>query len=406
MQLTETEKRAITNFGITESQWENLPRFSLQEIVDKTQAQRKIINANMDATKPAYDYFEANLTDGLSREDQAKVIKSLANIPLGNLIAAAAPELGLKLRAQEFLAKSGTTGIGGAAYLIPDKIHQVLFDSAVETDITPEISMMMIPPEQIPGATLKVDVELDDKFKPYRFSSGGQIADQQMQIKQPYLDFTQPWGINFRIANDLIEDSQFNMIELHIRRAGLEFGEFATNEALTVLKTATDGDGSVNGGASGNANETKFVGGGTTDLQSVFNEIHGDKYTPTHIVAIPHVWVHSLVSTANITTSLASEPWAYEANVNGLPSKMLGCQVIWNHAECLATWTTASHIMHDAVTIMFAKPYALLTGRKRWLRIENYSDPVRDLVGATITARQDSITIYNDSIGVITETAG
>jgi hypothetical protein len=53
---------------------------------------------------------------------------------------------------------------------------------------------------------------------------------------------------------------------------------------------------------------------------------------------------------------------------------------------------------------MFDKAYALLTGRKRWMRIENYSNPVRDLKGAVVTFRQDSVSIYNDSIGVITET--
>ena len=400
MQLTETEKRAITKFGITETHWDSLARFSIQEIVEKTVEQRKVITANMDATKPAYDYFDANLTDGLQSEDQARVIKSLANIPLANLIAAAAPELGLKLRAQEFLAKSGTTGIGGAAYLIPDKIHQVLFDSSVETDLAPEISIAMIPPEQIPGATLKVDIEIDDKYKPYRFSSGGQIADQQGQIKPATLDFTQPWGINFRIGNDLIEDSQFNMLEFHIRRAGLEFGEYSTNEALAILKTATDGDGTVNGGASGDANETRFTGATTTDLVDLHQAIYDDRYKADTLILVPHAWYHNIVTTAYISSSTYSEPWAYNAIVDGLPSKILGCKVYWSTVDTL----TNTQVMDNLVSIMFQKDRALLTGRKRWLRIENYSDPIRDLVGAAITARQDSVTIYNDSIGVITET--
>jgi len=65
---------------------------------------------------------------------------------------------------------------------------------------------------------------------------------------------------------------------------------------------------------------------------------------------------------------------------------------------------TNDGVMDNLVTVVFDKDYALLSGRKRWLRIENYSDPIRDLVGATVTARQDSVTIYDDSIAVITET--
>ena len=49
------------------------------------------------------------------------------------------------------------------------------------------------------------------------------------------------------------------------------------------------------------------------------------------------------------------------------------------------------------------KQNASLTVRKRWLKLENYSDPVRDLVGAVITSRQNSATIYNDASADITE---
>ena len=217
---------------------------------------------------------------------------------------------------------------------------------------------------------------------------------------QATLDFTQPWGINFRIGNDLIEDSQFDMVEFHLRQAGKEFGEFATNEALTVLKTATDGDGTVNGGASGDANNTRFTGATTTDLVDIHSAILEDKFKPSHLILVPAAWYDTIITTAFIASSTYSEPWAYNAIVDGLPNKILGCEVIWSTVDTL----TNSQVMDNLVSIMFDKRYALLSARKRWLRIENYSDPVRDLVGATITARQDSVPVYDDAIGVITET--
>lgn len=189
------------------------------------------------------------------------------------------------------------------------------------------------------------------------------------------------------------------MIEFHLRQAGREFGEYATNQALTVLKTATDGDGTVNGGASGDADETKFTGG-TIDLTDLHAAILADGFKPSNLILVPHAWYHSIVTTALIAASTYSEPWAYNAIVDGLPSKMLGCEVTWSNVDTL----TNNQAMTDLVSIMFDKRYALLSGRKRWLRIENYSDPVRDLKGAVVTARQDSVTVYDDSIGVITET--
>ena len=63
---------------------------------------------------------------------------------------------------------------------------------------------------------------------------------------------------------------------------------------------------------------------------------------------------------------------------------------------------------HPKLRDVDVAPYKNTTSRHRYyllhvLRIENYSDPVRDLVGATITCRQDSVTVYNDSICKITE---
>lgn len=85
------------------------------------------------------------------------------------------------------MAQSGTTGIQGAAYLIPDKIHQVLFESAVETDIVADISMNVLPPEQIPGSTLKVDIEVDGSFTRTR-----SVAAENCQ-KTKSAQFRQHW---------------------------------------------------------------------------------------------------------------------------------------------------------------------------------------------------------------------
>ena len=64
---------------------------------------------------------------------------------------------------------------------------------------------------------------------------------------------------------------------------------------------------------------------------------------------------------------------------------------------------TPGGAMTKCVSIVFDRNNALLTGRKRWMEIKNYADPINDLSGAVVSFRQDSITLYNDSICVITE---
>ncbi len=81
------------------------------------------------------------------------------------------------------------------------------------------------------------------------------------------------------------------------------------------------------------------------------------------------------------------------------PQTLAGMNVVYSDVDIL----TENKAMTGCISVIFDKDYALLTGRKRWLRIEKYSDPIRDLIGATVTARQDSVTVYNDSIYVLTE---
>ena len=273
-----------------------------------------------------------------------------------------------------------------------------MYDSAVEADVVSDISIAVIPAEQIGGTTMNVDIAVDDSYKPKKYSSGGAMPTETIATTQATLDFSTPWGINFKIANDLIEDAQFDVIEMHLRNAGREMGEYASNEALAVLKTATDGDGTVNGGASGDANETKFTGATTEDIRDgLINNIQ-DGFVSDTVVLTHGAALHSVFQTAGVAYH-ETDLWN-KFVTDGWPTQLAGMNIVYSDVDTL----TNSGVFDNLVTIVFDKDNALLSGRKRWLRIENYSDPIRDLVGATVTARQDSVSIYNDSINVITET--
>jgi hypothetical protein len=361
---------------------------SITEMRDKTEKQAKQIREQLD--RGYFDYNEINLygtgygqdsDDRLKQADVSAVYETIKTVPL-----------------REFLARSGTTGIAGAAYLVPTKIYQVMYDSAVEADVVSDISIAVIPAEQIGGTTMNVDIAIDDSYKPKKYSSGGAMPTETIATTQATLDFSTPWGINFKIANDLIEDAQFDVIEMHLRNAGREMGEYASNEALAVLKTGPDGDGTINSGASGDANETKFIGATTEDVRDMMLECIEDGFICDTLVLTHGAALHSVFTTTGAAYH-ETDLWNSFVN-NGWPTTIAGMNIVYSDVDTL----TNDGVMDNLVTIAFDKDYALLSGRKRWLRIENYSDPIRDLVGATVTARQDSVTIYNDSIGAITET--
>lgn len=350
---------------------------SIQEMVDKTEDQRKTIEDVMDSGH--FDYTEASILKEQGKEDRSQLLETLRGVPL-----------------REFLAKSSTTGIAGAAYLIPDKIYQVMFDSAVSADICAEISIAMIPADQIPGTTLKVDIAVDDSYWPKKYSSGGSMPTETIQTVQATLDFSDSWGINFEITNDLIEDSQFDVIEMHLRNAGREMGEYATNEALTAMIAATYGDGAQNTEAASD-DETLM-----SDWVNAYRSNIQDGYVSDTIVTPHECWLHSVMTDTTYTPY--AEIWhdALIGTSNPPNLTVLGCKIIFVdvvRASALnpdGDWT-------ECKSLMFDKDYAMLTGRKRWLRIEKYSNPIKDLAGATVTARQDSTTVYKDATCEISE---
>lgn len=338
-----------------------------------------------------YDHEEVNIfgkgiyqreqrVTPLKAEDAKEVMDSVRGLPL-----------------REFLASSTTTAVG-SSYLIPTKIHQVMFDAAVQEDIVAAISMAIIPAEQIPGTTHKVDIAVDGSYVPKKFMSGGQIPTETIATTQATLDFTESFGVNFRITNDLIEDSQFDLIEMHIRDAGREMGEFASDLAAHTFTASTDGDGTLN---------TEAGGVDVTTLLDVMNAI--DANLADGFVSDTYLLSHHLIwSTiaADTTYSMDATGFRNDLITNGYPPRLLGLNMIYSEIPTLsyAAGLDTGVAYNDLDSFVFTKQYALLTGRKRWLRIENYNDPVRDLVGATVTSRQDSVTVYDDSICRIRET--
>ena len=374
-----------------------LPLLSIKEMVDKTEEQRKSIRYMLDAGY--YDAYEANLLRKQKPEDKHRLMETLRTVSLSQLIRRAADESDMKIK--EFLARSSTTGIAGAALLIPDKIYQIFIDSAVEADVCADISRVMIGADDIPGSTLQVDIAVDDSYVPHQFSSGGAMPSETIATTKATLDFIS-FGINFPITNDLIEDSQFDVIELHLSNAGREMGEYASNLALTVLKAPPDGDGTVNAGTSVVADVTKWYDAtaGLDDLKDGISENAIDGFVSDTLIISHHAMLDQTLTTAGVGAGNEADAWK-EFVKSGFPTTIGGLNVVYSNVPTLTKPGAVAY--ENCISLVIAKEYAMVTGRKRWLRIEKYSDPIRDLSGAVVTARQDSVTLYKDATYVCTE---
>jgi len=349
---------------------------SIQESTQKNEVKEQLrtIRAEMDA----YGNFHPDRSSILNVQSSAlrlELEEMLNTIPLS-----------------EFLAKSGSTGIAGAAYMVPDKLHSDLIKYSAETDLVSQLGVVTTGWE---GGDLKVDIVNKKTYKPKEYTSGGAKPTQTVETAQATIT-PKTFGLPVVASHDLVEDAAYSLIDQHIKAAAQSMGEYSTELALTVLKTGTDGWGTVNTEAA-SADETLWL-----DVGNAIASNTDDKSISNTVVCTTEAWEHSISKGIGKETAggAAGDFWQPDSGyqINPVPLNFIYTN---NSALHLATDTTA---MTKCVTVVFDKNNALITGRKRWMQIDNYSDPIRDIEGAFISARQDSATLFNDSICVITET--
>lgn len=359
---------------------------SLQEALSKTEKQRKLIAETMEKSgrrggfhpdEKTSEQTYCTIYDGLGRQDQADLKETMSTVSFKQLM--------------EFLGKSGTTGIAGAAYMVPDKIYDVMFRSAWANDITAQCTRVV----DTPGSTLKVDYAVTGQYKPKRFGSGGGMPEETLQTSQ--LTITPAlWGINSRITNELIEDSQWDVVQMHLEEAAKACAAESSAQCLTVLCAAGNGDGTLNAVTTGGTTITDFQ-----DIMDAWAANASDGYISDTVVTHPYA-VADFASDASVTAYGSS----YHDAQPGSPPMLSGTFKGMNIYTFTGESNYGTNVLYSGSkwrTLVYNKAEAALTVRKRWLKIENYADPVKDLVGATITFREGYSTVNKDAICLITE---
>jgi hypothetical protein len=363
---------------------------SMQEIVDRTVDQQKRIKRYMNSfsfyhpdMRGGKDDPTASITEGMTRPEAHEIMANIRSIPL-----------------KEFIAKSGTTGMSGAAYLVPVKVHDLLLNYSEATDKVPYISRKVI--YDWKGDEWTLSIANDHNYVPQPFSSGGNIADMNIDATQVSLafDVDRTLGINISVGLDLLEDvSDYDVIDWHIQQAARAFGRTATDRALAALLAGADGVGTLNSGNTGDADETKLTGGATTDIILAVRKLGDDRFLADTLITTPEAWGHS------ISMQAAPTGWDTLPTQEGFTNRIGQLDVLQSTSPNLHDSADLAEAAFTAcISIIYSRGDALVTGRKRWLRVNNYANPVADLAGAVVVGAQDSVTCYKDSIFVLTET--
>lgn len=382
--------------------------FNLSEILDKTKDNRKEIQRNMDATHGGFHPHEASIYDGLKDAERAGIYETLKKIPVGAAIALALKERNeLKRPLKEFIGHSGalttgTTGSAGFNYLLPDIIYTQLYENARCTDITPLVSNTV----ECPGSQLKLDVEEDGSFSPNFTSGGGDSPDETIKTAQGTIT-PRLFNINVAITNEMVEDQLFDVMATHMAIAAKAMGEFSTKMCLFPIMddhraTATTYriDGAYN---TVNSGGDYWYASDVLEAEGA-NAIDG---FPGGVLILPPHGAQTFLKGEGAGNPIPPMDIKDMFNLNNL---MIGtwCGIDFVRTTHLTTSDTPAAVQYYSGlystqwhALLVNKTYGIQTVRKRWLKIENYSDPVKDLVGAVISARQGHLVAYADACCVI-----
>jgi hypothetical protein len=352
--------------------------FSIQEVMSKTAEQRKEIMHCLESVSNEAGWHpeDANIYKGLPTTDQLQIKETLDRLSLA-----------------EILMIGQTTP--HADYLVATKLYDTLIYASKKYDLCPLISAAMVEPWQ--GGNLTVTIAKDGTYAPKKFVGGGKLKEIQPSFTQNTLK-PEGYGIPILGGEDLIEDEQFGIVQWNVMQAAKAVGKRATDIALKTLKTGTGGDGTVNSHAAGSGT-TVWAGSAGSDVVSAVLGVAEDEFNANTLVATGSAWGDALGNYSGTVAWHPLEPLpGYNLKVGTLDVLLSNSPDLHDSGDI---WPGAAFTKN--VTLVFDRDNALMTGRKRWMEIKNYSDPVNDIGGAVVSFRQANICLYNDSIFVLTE---
>ena len=365
---------------------------SIQEMVDKTEEQRKQVKRLL--ASGSFHPGEASILHDQKPADYWQLRESLEKIPLS-----------------EFLHKVQISTKIGAAYLIPDKLHTTLIAASYQSDKVPLFAAQVV--NGWDGGDLLVDIAIRQSvggtksergkwsLHPKIFSSGGAMTQQTVETKQATLS-PKSFSVPFHIASDLIDSSAFDLIQWHINHAAQQIGQYATDLALADLIAGSDGDGTQCTVGTGGTSTT------STQVVEAIREVGAEFWNPNTMVITHEAWGDSVGQGQKVTSGAAGDIWTFTQGLQfpsppeGYDAKFQMLDVIFNNSSNLCTDVT-SEKMTACITLVLDRSVALLCGRKRWMKIEKYANPVADLECAVVSCRQDNVTLYKDAVCKLTE---
>ncbi len=262
--------------------------------------------------------------------------------------------------------------------LIPKLIMPTLIEEVEKALIPREMASMVIGPNQIQGATFNVNLEAPDTMNIRRVGEGAEIPlDQQTY---DVVTFTPvKFGVAIRITREMMEDSQFELLQRYIRIAGKRFAE---NETNLILGTLDGADTTVSGGAAITI----------ANLTTAMFNVEQQDFRPTDFLVGNDV--------ANDLRNIDTFVEANKAgNTDMLDRGFIG--IVYGLSVARFSTNAGTNAVSTS-SYVFDRSQAYGIAIARDLTIENFELPTYDMEGAVITQRIDVQLFRSKAVSKIT----
>ena len=184
------------------------------------------------------------------------------------------------------------------------------------------------------------------------------------------------YGVRPLITKELIEDGLFNVAELEMRKAGRRVENRLNQNGITEL---IDSAGLEHDCANANV--------GIKAIASAVSLVRAAGFNPDTLI------MHPEAEAAVLQEFVPTNYYPTEAIVNtGMVPNILGLRSftcgVTNHSSGTETWGYGS-AADEIGMVVYDSIAAAAIGMRRDITVENYDDPIKDMVGMTVTSRFD-----------------
>lgn len=250
---------------------------------------------------------------------------------------------------------------GAEQEMILTDIYSQIIDAVRANLVGTQLVGLRIGPQSIPGSSIDVVTQTDDKLLVHEIAEGAEIP---IDIEEFGSFNVKPvkYGHRPLLTKEMMEDNQFDILAHHIRESGYQMARKLDSLIMAQIEA---GDSAASNTVSGGSAIT--IG----NITSGMRKLEAKNYKPSHFVLHPNV-VEDL---RNIDTFVEANKAGIATPATGLIGTIFGMQVL-----------VSSQVTSNYAYIVDSK-HALVLAEKRPITVEQYDDVTRDLRGVAVTAR-------------------